>query len=528
MRPSLNFRIAIYGVLILSVCSIYFALLYPFIIDDAYITFAYSKNFSETGSLVIREGSNVEATSSFLWALILGISSLFSFSPPVWSKLFGFILSFASIAVVVCLFARASQNLKINIYVCLAASLPFSFALWANYGMENGLVSLLCFLAILVLPREGKKNDFILIPLVMLCLYSSRPEGFGYVTVLYLAELFRRVIYKKDVASLVLSITALSALVILYESFGYYYYGVLLPDSASAKIGESLEQRFYDGLNYSIGGNNLFIDWIIPASILLLLRDIYNGKLKLENNQHTSLFLGGILATSTIGFVLLSGGDWMPAARFYSIVLPFCAGYIAWSIFEWKLFNKKQIVSLLFLILFSLNQLLIASSVLPYIASVQKSEDRALQAMVDDLNNVASNEDVLALSDIGRAAYGFKGKIFDWWGLASRVVINRDQSLGKINSQTVLEANPEFLVVYANSHDGPRVNAKPFGMAIHSKALVEDKSLMNRYCRLESYRFSEYRYHVLLARNDVWSRIRTSPTTPNLWSLNECIPPERI
>jgi hypothetical protein len=525
MKGIINFKIASYGVLILSICGIYSTLLYPFIIDDAYITFAYSKNFSQTGALVLREGTNVEAISSFLWALILGILSFFSFNPLVWSKFLGFILSSASITVVVFLFARASLNQKFNIYVCLAASLPFSFALWANYGMENGLVSLLCFLAILVLPCEGKKNDFFLIPLVMLCLYCSRPEGFGYVTVLYFAELYRRVIYKKDVASLVLSITALSALVILYESFGYYYYGVLLPDSASAKIGESLAHRFLEGFHYSINGNNLLIDWVIPASFLLLCRDIYNKNLEIEYGRHASLLLGGILSISTIGFVLISGGDWMPATRFYSIVLPFCSGYIAWSLLECSLFNRKWIVSLIFIIVFSLNQALIAFSVFPYIAGIQKSEDRALQKMVDDLNKIATNEDTLALSDIGRAAYGFNGKIFDWWGLASRVIIDRNESLGKIKSKTISDANPEFLVVYTNTKDWPSVNTKPFGMAIHSRALLEDKLLMSRYCRLGSYYFSEYRYHVLLARKDVLNRYKFLSEALKSWPTTDCIIP---
>ena len=361
----------------------------------------------------------------------------------------------------------------------------------------------------------------------MFCLYISRPEGFGYVAVLYLAEFSRRMIYKKNVATLILSITILAVLVTFYESFGYYYYGVLLPDSASAKIGESLKDRFFAGLDYSIG-YNLLIDWIIPGSIFLLIQDIYKKEVKLGNNQHASLFLGGILSASTVGFVLLSGGDWMPATRFYSTVLPFCSGSIAWSLLKWRLFDKKYLASLLFLILFFLNQAFIASKLLPYIANLQKSEDRALQGMINDLNNVASSKDVLALSDIGRAAYGFKGQIFDWWGLASRVVIDHHQSLGKIGSKTIIEANPEYLVIYANSGNETTGSTEPFGMAIHSKALVEDKFLMSRYCRLGSYYFSEYRYHVLLVRNDVWNRIKSSPATPIIWHSNQCDYPAKI
>ncbi len=56
-------HIAVWGVVV-AVCLFYAVYLYPFIIDDAYITFAYAKTFADTGELRLREGMRVEATSS--------------------------------------------------------------------------------------------------------------------------------------------------------------------------------------------------------------------------------------------------------------------------------------------------------------------------------------------------------------------------------------------------------------------------------------------------------------------------------
>jgi hypothetical protein len=219
--------------------------------------------------------------------------------------------------------------------------------------------------------------------------------------------------------------------------------------------------------------------------------------------------------------VLAAGGDWMPAARFYSIALPFSAGYIAWSLFTRERFSRVRVMVALTAI-FCLNQVAVAAVHYPYIAKLQQAEDRTLQRMVTDLNSVAGRDDTLALSDIGRASYGFVGKIFDWWGLASRIVISRNESLGRIKSQTIREADPEFLVVYSNSEESPSSAASLTGMAIASRAIVSDRGLMSRYCRLHAYYFWESRYHILLARRDVAERLGSLPVVPAAWSVHEC------
>jgi hypothetical protein len=374
------------------------------------------------------------------------------------------------------------------------------------------------------LPEEGKLNNFFLVPVLFLAIYSVRPEGFGYVAVLALTELLRRIWCKEDLPAIGITIAISTALILFYEGFGLYYYGCLLPDSASAKIGGSLVGKVLSGLRYSLSPVNFFAAWIVPASVILLSIDLFRKKLDLRIKQHASIFLGGVLTASLIGFVLLSGGDWMPAARFYSIALPFASSYIAWSLLKYKLIDNS-LLRMLLLMAFAANQFIVGYVTLPYLTKLQVAEDRALQGMVEDLNAVSSRQDTLALSDIGRAAYGFNGNVYDWWGLASRDVRERKQAIGRIRSETILEANPEYLVIYANSSDGPKIEEMPSGMAHSSRQLVEDKNLMNRYCRIGAYYFWEERYHVLLARHDVWRRINLYQEYPEEWSITKCIHP---
>lgn len=495
----------------------------PYIIDDAYITFAYSKHFAETGALLLRDGLNVEATSSPLWALLLGILGKFG-DIPATSIFLGFAFGAAACALAAYILLKEEKSWKVVIPVSIAVASPFAFGLWTNYGMENGLVLLLILAAACFLPGDSKSTHLVFVPLVMAALFASRPEAFGYIAVLYTAETLRRTIYFKRTREYWAGMLVSAALIVLYEGLQKSYYGVWLPDSAMVKLNGSLIDNISYGFSYSIDAANLASAWVVPAAGLLLLYDVLAQRLDLSQKRDAIVLLAGCASVSTIPFVFYAGGDWMPAARFYAIATPFSAGYIVLSLLRFKpLSNGIAAGVLTALLLFS--QAAAAMLNMPFVQNLQAAEDRALQGMVNDLNDVAEPQDTLALSDIGRAAYGFKGQVFDWWGLANRLVSSRRETLGGITSRTILEANPEFLVVYANTGDGPSNATPPQDMAITSARLSNDAYLMSRYCRLGAYYFWEGRYHVLLARRDVLERIKRSPVTSPRWETGQCVAP---
>lgn len=499
----------------------YSLLFYPFTIDDAYITFAYSRNFSEFNVLMLRLDNSVEATSSYLWALLLGFASKFIFNPIIWSKIFGFIFWFATSLIVASLFINNKTTAKQIILICLAVVLPFSFGLWANYGMENALLGFLCFSLIFMLPKnEALHNIYLIVPLLILGIWSVRPEGFGYVLVLIFVEIIRRVFYRLKLSPIIISSAIGLVLALVYEIHGYLIYGTWLPDSATAKIAAPLVSKISSGLKYTLNSKmGILSAWLIIVSITFFIFDLLRKNISFRGDDKASVLLGVALSVSTVIFVLASGGDWMPASRFYSIVLPFCAAYIVWSIL-----NKTKNYFLMTLFFFTLiaSQASLGYSTLGFVAKLQKAEDSALQVMVDDLNQIALKSDILALSDIGRASYGFNGNIFDWWGLASREVTKKNEQLGKIGSQTIKDLDPHFLVIYANSEKNPRINNPPEDMAIYSFAMVNDKELMSRYCILGSYQFWDKRYHVLLAKHETWLRIVEMKLPIRNWVSEDC------
>lgn len=475
----------------------YAILFWPYFIDDSYITFAYSKNFALGNGLVLRPTTNVEATSSFLWALLLGISSAAtSITAPIASKILGALSWFGAISCVLWIFSQGIN--KSQIYTLfITVPISVSFGLWSNYGMENGLLGLLCMLATIFLPRQNRNFEFIFSPLVLLSIYTIRPEGFGLVATLLCSEFIRRSVGRQAVI-VTAGITAIG--VIGYEIYGYLNYGTFLPDSALAKLNEPLIDRIYYGMAYTY--RYAWFDWPVILCLISACYDLWKRKIQIRLPQQASIILGLALVFACVIFVLISGGDWMPAARFYSFLIPFCFGYMTWSLT--REVRLRSGLLLVFVLLSIASQIKALHDAFPSVVAMQRGEDLTLQKIVDDMNPYAKPSDVLALSDIGYASYAFVGDIFDWWGLASRVVRNKGEAIGKITSETIRNADPHFIVVYSNSSDGPSIIDTPKQVTKTSLPIIEDRKLMNNYCRLKSYIFWEDRWHVVIARKDVW------------------------
>ncbi|MEJ5165858.1 MAG: hypothetical protein WHV67_02380, partial [Thermoanaerobaculia bacterium] len=62
-----------YYILLLAIIISIFQIYYfsNFIVDDAYITYRYSKNFVEGKGLVFNEGERVEGITNFLYSILI-------------------------------------------------------------------------------------------------------------------------------------------------------------------------------------------------------------------------------------------------------------------------------------------------------------------------------------------------------------------------------------------------------------------------------------------------------------------------
>lgn len=159
---------------------------YPKTLEDAYITFRYSKHFAEGygfGAWNI-SGERVEGYTSFLWMLILGITNHFGLDMRITSKILGIFshMLISSSLILFPLLKKRQLNNRFDVAAIpngtvlaglfLAFYLPVSY--YAASGMETLFFAMLVTLFIISLNITGST---FLLPAVAILLILTRPEG---------------------------------------------------------------------------------------------------------------------------------------------------------------------------------------------------------------------------------------------------------------------------------------------------------------------------------------------------------------
>ncbi len=288
-----------------------------FVVDDAYITFQYVKNFIHGEGLVYTSGERVEGYTNFLWAMLLRLG--------VWLAPAGtdFLpiaqtlgVTFGAATILVTLRFSLLVNPKTGTASAIAAGLlavSAPFIAWSTAGLETTLFALLiasasfCYLAS---PESSR-----LTPLLFALAAMTRAEGllfFGIVSChLAIAE-FRRGESPMSRRVLLWMLT-FAVLYVPFYVWRFNYYGYPLPNVFYAKVGSGLDQ-YLRGLRYlreylfSYGG-------ILLALPLPFLVD------RLKRDQWLQVLLPQVLLYGF--YVVYVGGDGLAFQRFWVPILPF-------------------------------------------------------------------------------------------------------------------------------------------------------------------------------------------------------------
>jgi arabinofuranosyltransferase len=191
-------------------------------LDDAYIYLRYIKNYVNGFGLVYNPGEKYNALTSPFYTYLLALISLFikdlNFLVSVQSFIFIF---FSSI-----LFSKIFFKDNILGKVFMSCSLSSFSLLYYCLGMETGVYIFLIALSILFFQN---KNQYMFICLALLV--GVRTEGILLGVVLVVSWL----LHTKKLPSL--SILVLSFSLFLFPFiFNYFYYGQMVPHSATAKL----------------------------------------------------------------------------------------------------------------------------------------------------------------------------------------------------------------------------------------------------------------------------------------------------
>jgi len=286
-------------------------------VDDAFISFRYSRNLAQGFGLVFNPGERVEGYTNFLWTLLCSVPFLLGIDVLWFSKVVLALLSAGAITVFV-LFLRRQQPRPVwwPVYAAgLVLGLNTSFTLYAVNGIETMLFSLLLLLSLLLSSREFEQGGWLsAIPWALL--FFTRPDGALFFGLAWLA----RLVWGRRDRSFVIWTAAFAVPALALVAFRLAYFGHLFPNTYYVKGAGSLSYRV------SGWGVRYFRDiFRVPANWFYMLAPVLAGLFTWKRlSRFGRLML--VLPYIYLGYVLYIGGDVnFPHFRFLLHVLPVMA-----------------------------------------------------------------------------------------------------------------------------------------------------------------------------------------------------------
>ena len=289
----------------------------PWMLDDAFISFRYAENIAAGQGAVFNPGERVEGYTTFFWVLLLAAGKTIGLSVIPLSRLLGSLFSLGTVLLL--LFAyRFSKSISRT--AALLASLFLGtcgiFTPWASSGMEVTLFAFLMLLSLLfhIRIRETEnpgKWEPVLLGVCLAFLSLTRPEGLLIAALVPADQLLSGM--KKKRRDFLYTGLSFAALYVPYYSWRFAYYGYPLPNTFYTKVGSNAEQ-IARGLVY-------FKEFFSPAALLIVIAliPLLTGR---WFKSHRKLSLIPVILFLFTTYILLVGGDIMPAFRFFTPLMP--------------------------------------------------------------------------------------------------------------------------------------------------------------------------------------------------------------
>ncbi len=290
--------------------------------DDAFITYRYAQNFAHGFGLVYNVGEPVEATSSFLFALLLGILAAFRFEPILGAVLIG-LLSLGSISFL--LIRDAAGRLRdsparswhwftgLALLICCPATIYY---VWV--GLETIFHTALFFIGcLLFVGRSGSVAQLGLAGLFIGLAACTRMESVIFMPVAIAALLLGRglkaTLKGGGAASFGFLLVFLPVLLLRWRVYGFPF-----PNTYYVKVHGGTFDLWIRGLHYLEGFASVYLGLVIVAMVAVLR---FIGAKK--DRFRTGFLLLAILTQAV--YVAYVGGDFFPFCRFMVPVLPLFA-----------------------------------------------------------------------------------------------------------------------------------------------------------------------------------------------------------
>ncbi len=426
----------------LIVQAAYSAIIHPWMLDDAFITFRYAENIVAGNGAVYNAGERVEGYTSFLWVMIMAAGKWAGFDIVRFSIILGHFFSLGCL-LLLAFSHKFVEGLKkeFSIVGTLLLGTSLIFLPWGRSGMEVSLFTFLITLDVLYYLRIRVDLDLKkTMAIGFLCGLTTltRPEGIVIFGVIAIDQLFSR---KRENHPAIL-ILAFCAIYMPFFLWRLSHYGYPLPNTFYVKVGFHASQVFR-GIKYltkfAIAGMAISLPIVDPVLILS-----WFGK-------YRKFSILTIIAGVYLLCVILIGGDSMPALRFIAPIMPVIC--LLSAIFISMLGQRKFVVIyVLAAILYSFG-----TSNFFYVYAQIKT-DKAVEYGKDVglwLKNNTASDITVALNAAGAIPYYSGLKTIDMLGLNDiHIAHHSAPTLGsgwpgheKADASYILSKNPDLIIL---------------------------------------------------------------------------------
>lgn len=390
------------------------------IIDEAFISFRYARNWAEGHGPVFNQGERVEGYTNFLTValLTLGFKFVSHFDPLYFVKVIGVLSAIGQLILCVFLgfkiFKRAPWAGFLTAFF-LSCDGTFHFA--SFNGLETQMFALFVTTSIYYDLKEGTVRTGAGSTFFYFLCFLTRPDGVVFFALSRLYKLAQSVrasgkIPNSFFATGIVFMLAASA----YVFAKYLFYGSIVPNTFFAKTGYETSSRFLNGVFYIL----LFLrDHPVSFFFFITFVPLY---FKAAETKFLLFMFSGFTA-----YLFYVGGDWLQGSRFFVPLLPIFYTLIAYGLvcFSEAEGQAKRLTKAFafFCVLAVLGGQVCATRITRAYA-LEKTEGyrRAHIPLAIYLKNALPPDATIALMDVGIVAYYTNRRIVDVMGLTDSYI----------------------------------------------------------------------------------------------------------